>query len=190
MPESVSIGTSTVNSIPFVVEKMRAIRPRSILDVGCGWGRWGFLAREFLELWEHRYRREEWEVPIDAIDIHPGTWTPVHSYVYDSCVTDDIRTVPMFKDWDLIIACDVIEHMTKEDGLAVLERLTQHGRHVLIGIPLGPGWLRGGFDNNAHEAHLSEWSHDDFRKQPVIDHELIQTEDLLDYGLYHLALLR
>lgn len=184
-----SIGTSTASSIPFVVRKMRETRPARILDVGCGSGRWGVLAREFLEYWEHRFRPGEWRTRITGIDINPTNWTPVHDYVYDRTYTVDVRAWRFMPVYDLIIATDVLEHMKKDEAKIVLEAMWTTGAHVIIGIPLGPGWLRGGFNGNPHEAHLSEWEYRDFMAQPVIDHEDAKTEDPLPYGLFHLKML-
>lgn len=183
-----SIGTSTASSIPFVVRKMREVRPARILDMGCGSGRWGVLAREFLEYWEHRFRPGDWRTRITGVDINPTNWTPVHDYVYDAHYTDDARTWKYMPVHDLIIATDVLEHMDKPDAMQVMEQMWRTGAHVIVGIPLGPGWLRGGFDGNPHEAHLSEWEYRDFMQQPVIDHEVTKTEDPLPYGLFHLKM--
>lgn len=178
------IGTSTLYSTEWMVDQLRTLDPRSIVDVGCGWGRWGFLAREFLELWEHRFTPREWQLRIDAIDVHPGTWTPVHEHVYDRCFETDIRTWEPDRGYDVAIACDVIEHLPKDDGLAVLERLKDLCGAVLLGLPLGWG-TRQGFDGNPYEAHLSSWEVAEVTD--VAEWFLTRTEDDLPYGLFRLA---
>lgn len=184
------IGTSTLYSTEWMVDRLRAAKPRSIVDIGCGWGRWGFLAREFLELWEHRYGKDEWRVYIDALDIHPGTWTPVHPYVYDNVIQADVRTWEPSRAYDVAICGDVIEHMTHEDGEQVIRTLLGYCGHVLLGIPLGAGWERPGFDGNPYEAHLGRWDAYDFEHYEVLDSKLTQTEDRLAYGLYDIVGVR
>ena len=178
------IGTSTVYSVEWVVERLREIQPRSIIDVGCGWGRWGCLAREFLELWEHRYQRHQWAVRIDALDVHPGTWTPLHRFVYDDIFQiNALEWVPV-RDYDVAICCDVIEHMPKDQGKAFLARMRRCIPHVLVGIPIGKAWpLYGGFDGNEYAGHLARWEPEDFDS---VQAKMTQTEDGLDYGLFHL----
>jgi len=44
--------TSNWQNISYNIDLIRKIKPQSILDVGVGFGRWGILLREFLELWE------------------------------------------------------------------------------------------------------------------------------------------
>jgi len=177
------IGTSTLYSTEWVVDRLRAIDPSSILDVGCGWGRWGFLAREFLELWKHRYTPSEWVVRIDALDIHPGTWTGVHAYIYDHRYEADVRTFEPVRHYDAVIACDVLEHMEKDEGLEVLGKLRTWGGRVIVGVPIGDAWpLRAGFDGNPYEAHLSRWYESDF--PGAVTGRATLTEDGLPYGLY------
>lgn len=175
------IGTSTLYSTEWIVDQLRALNPRSIVDVGCGWGRWGFLAREFLELWAHRFTPDEWAVHIDAIDAHPGTWTPIHPYVYDRCLEVDVRDWVPDRNYDVAIACDVIEHLPKDDGLVVLERLKDHCGAVLLGLPLGWG-TRQGFDGNPYEAHRSSWEESEVRD--IRSWVMTHTEDGLQYGLF------
>ena len=183
----VSIGTSTARSTEWIVERLREIAPRSIVDIGCGWGRWGFLAREFCELWFHRYSRDEWKVRIDALDVNPGTWTPVHAYIYDSMMQADVRTWTPSQRYDVAICCDVLEHMPKEDGLKTLEKLLAWCDNVLLGIPLGAGWSRPGFDGNPYEAHVARWEAWDVSDldHTIVAHNIVKTEDGLAYGLFH-----
>lgn len=182
-----SIGTSTAASIPFVTSILQTRRPRVILDLGCGWGRWGCLAREFLELWDHRWSKDEWITKIYGVDINPNNWTPIHRYVYDLTVTADLRHVtpaddPFAVDVDLVLLTDVIEHLPKPDAWTVIDRWRKVCA-VLIGVPIGPGWERGGFPDNDHEAHISEWHYEDLR--PISSHSVLtQTEDPKPYGLF------
>lgn len=187
-----SIGTSTVYSTIFVVECLRSIKPRSILDVGCGWGRWGFLAREFLELWEQRYDRADWEVDITALDIHAGTWTPVHDFVYDRHLTQDVRTwgpggLGSPDRFDVTVITDVLEHMTRQESFTVVDNLLDVSDNVILGTPVGTSWPeRGGTSDNPHEAHLQFWNPDDLRRWKNVRTMLVVTEDGLPYGLAHL----
>lgn len=44
------MGTSNWQHISDCIEIIRDINPKTILDVGTGFGRWGILSREFLEV--------------------------------------------------------------------------------------------------------------------------------------------
>lgn len=178
-----SIGTSTSRSIPFVVEHIQRLQPLSIFDAGCGWGRWGFLAREYLEFWEHRFDRAEWKTYICGLDINEGNWTPVQTYVYDTLITADLRRWRPDQTYDLVIATDVLEHIPKDDAWEIVSKFRRNCRHLIVGVPLGSGWARGGHPDNPHEAHVSEWSWQDF-SQDAQDWAAVMTEDPLPYGIF------
>jgi hypothetical protein len=42
--------SSRPTTIPVVIHLLRQIRPRSILDVGIGFGKWGHLFREYTDI--------------------------------------------------------------------------------------------------------------------------------------------
>ena len=65
--------SSRPNTIPAVVHLLRQIQPRSILDVGVGFGKWGHLFREYTDIHESendpaRYPKKNWHVRIDGIE--------------------------------------------------------------------------------------------------------------------------
>lgn len=178
------IGSSTVYSTEWVVERMRERKPESILDIGCGWGRWGFLAREFLELWEHNYQKADWKIEIDAMDVHEGTWTPAHEFIYDHTYTMDVREWTHPSCYDLVIACDVLEHIPKDDSLAVIAKLRESGSSIIVGVPIGEQWPHyDGFDGNDFAGHVCHWFPEDF--PDATQTKMTQTEDKLPYGLFY-----
>ena len=84
-----------------------------------------------------------------------------------------------------MIATDVLEHIEKDRARLALDRWLKMGSHLVIGVPLLDGWLRGGFEDNPHEAHISVWQPVDFVDLPLRHAEVTFTEDSLLYGLYH-----
>lgn len=43
--------TSTWKNISTFIEIIRSVQPRSFLDIGIGFGRWGLLVREYTDVW-------------------------------------------------------------------------------------------------------------------------------------------
>src|SRR5439155_62198 len=79
---------SPPNAIPTIVHLVRQLQPRSILDVGVGFGKWGHLFREYTDILEaehepSRYDRENWQVRIEGIEGHAAYLTPMHHFLYD-----------------------------------------------------------------------------------------------------------
>lgn len=116
-----------------------------------------------------RYTPDEWAIRIDAIDIWAEYFTPVHRYIYNTLSTFDIREVQLDRwpenleqTYDIIFMGDVIEHLEKEEGVAVLAGLKQHAKSLIISTPVTP-YKQGAYKRNIHEAHLSVWTPEDFK---------------------------
>lgn len=160
------MGTSNWQNISYNIELVRKLDPESILDVGVGFGRWGILFREFLEIWDNGRYDGNWQRVIDGIEIFPGYIKDYHSYFYNEIYTENALKHLEFaeKKYDLINFGDVIEHFTKEDGIKLIELALQRGKYVLINIPIGRYWEQEGTEINPFEAHRSVWYNNDFTK--------------------------
>jgi hypothetical protein len=66
-----------------IVETIILVNPQTVLDVGVGFGKYGVLAREFLELRDGRNQYHDWQRQIDGIEIFADYLTPLHEFVYD-----------------------------------------------------------------------------------------------------------
>ena len=154
-----------------MLDAIAVTRPDSILDVGVGMGKWGFLARELLDWNEGRVDRPEWRVRIDGIEVFPYE-SPLHDWVYDSVRRADVRdVVTECTGYDLVILGDVLEHLTAVDGRALLTALVATNRNVLISTPVR--FFTQEIAGNEHEEHRSLWAPRDFE---AWDHDVwIQT---------------
>src|SRR5262245_26847587 len=160
--------TSNWQNIGESIDLIRRWMPASVLDVGCGFGRWGFLCREFLDVWEGHCFKPEWKVRIDAIEGFEPYLSPVQRHLYDAIHVGDARAIlPKLGKYDLVILGDVLEHFGREDAILCLatcrSHLTSKG-HVLLHVPLGEDWEQGdGPGGNALERHLSAWTLEDLK---------------------------
>lgn len=140
-------------------------RPRTVLDVGIGFGLWGHLLRQYLDVWSGRVQREQWTTRIDGIEIDERRIQPHARHLYTSLHVGDMRAlVPALAAataYDVILFGDVLEHVDKPDALAVLDAAVRlAGEIVVVRIPMGDGWRREGREPPDH--HRSQWMPDDF----------------------------
>ncbi len=158
------MGVSDAGNLPFVAHELQRLKPRSILDVGVGFGKWGVVAREYLEAWQGHYRREEWQVRIEGIEIFEAYRNPVWNAVYDHVyIGDALELVGTVGHFDVALICDVIEHMDKPTGLQLLHRLLDSCDTVILTTPLS-FWPQQEENGNQHEKHVSLWQPEDFQE--------------------------
>lgn len=80
---------------------------------------------------------------------------------YDRIVVADARYVDwgLLGSFDLAVAGDVLEHMTKNEALALAGRLLEHCGLVAVSLPVRP-YPQEPVHGNAFEAHVKDdWSH-------------------------------
>jgi len=140
-------------------------RPSAVLDAGIGFGLWGHLLRQYLDVWSGRIHKDQWKTRIDGIEIDAARVQTHAEYLYSHIYIGDIREVVPRRakntSYDVILFGDVLEHLPKEDALALLRCSTNLARQlVVVRIPLGDGWREEGREPPDH--HRSRWTLDDF----------------------------
>ncbi len=159
------MGTSNWQNISYVIELIRAINPTKILDFGIGFGRWGILCREFLEVWDEGNYTGKWSRQIDGIEVFPGYIKPYHSHFYDNIfITEGYEWLKKCNDnYNLIICGDVIEHFEKNLAIEIIDLSLKMSDYVLINLPIGDNWEQLESNGNKYEEHKSVWHISDFR---------------------------
>jgi hypothetical protein len=136
------------------------------LDVGVGFGKWGILCREVLDVYQNRVSPQEWSVRIDGIEIHEAYRNPLWELAYDEVrIADAFKLIDSLGVYDLVICCDVIEHFDKQVGHRFLVKLLQHAGVAIITSPRGFA-PQGPIYNNEYETHRSGWSASDLAGFP------------------------
>ena len=154
--------TSQYNQIGSIMKLILFLNPKSILDIGTGFGKYGVLCRECLELYVSKYQLKEdyhsWERKIDGIEIYEEYLTPLHKFVYDEIfIGDAIDILPKIQKYDLILLIDVLEHFDEDEGKLLIKEMKNRTDHIIISTPKNPGEQRNSF-GNVHETHRSRWS--------------------------------
>jgi hypothetical protein len=138
------------------------LSPNSVLDVGSGFGKYGLLCREYLELWDGRQKYQEFLRRIDGVEVFDKYITPVHEFVYNNIYSEDIITLVDRLDfrYDLVLLIDVFEHFDKSTGQLLLTKLLQKNNSVLISTPKNPSAQKDAFENE-YETHRAKWTKDE-----------------------------
>ena len=148
-----------------------ALNPKSILDIGVGFGSKGMLFREYTDIWQGNYRN--WKTRIDGIEIFEDYITPLQELIYDNIYIGDafyfLNTLPYY---DLIYMGDIIEHFDKARGKLFLEKMKARGRNIIIATP-STVLKQGPIYGNIYEEHKSQWNPEDFKGAKILTFENI-----------------
>src|SRR5947209_4388449 len=118
------MASSYANQIPIIIHVIQQCKPKTILDIGKGFGKYGFLIHEFAGIDNlkrpdpMRVLAQQSNIVIDAIDINPDYSWPHLPHLYRDVTIGDVqsiyRTLPHY---DLVLMTDVIEHLEKLPAL-------------------------------------------------------------------------
>lgn len=180
------MGTSNWQNISYCIDLIRKINPDKILDVGVGFGRWGILCREFLDVWNGRIYESEWLTKIYGIEIFEKNISKYHYYFYNQIFNMDAHKFikDTSENYDLIILGDVLEHFEKNIAIEVLNESIRKSKFVLLNIPLGKYWKQDELYDNKYEKHLSFWEKKDFKKLNPIAEKKFRDELFRKFGVF------
>lgn len=175
--------SSDFNVIPSVMKWLMDIQPRSVMDVGCGFGKWGMLVKDYvglaldknIQVWE-----DEGKVPVSlyGVEVRQEYIKQLQREIYDDIyigsVIDYIGAGKQ-ADYDCVLMMDVVEHLTKTDAYAVMKHFVDHCGALIVSTPVGYMVRREWDDVRMNEEHYSGWYLEDFTKYfNVIDCEYVK----------------
>lgn len=147
-----------------ILDIIMGLAPKTILDVGVGFGKWGVLLREYLEVWQGRYMNKEWEVLIDGVEPWGPYYNDLHDLVYNTMHMMPVEEfLPLVeRSYDLVLMSEVVEHMERGTAEEVLPKLWDLAlKAIIITSPVG-GSPQGEVFGNKYERHRSAWDAADF----------------------------
>jgi FKBP-type peptidyl-prolyl cis-trans isomerase 2 len=128
----------------------------SVLDIGIGFGKFGFLAREYTDVRLGRYFNRQ--TRIDGIEIFEKYVTPLQQQIYDNIyIGNAIEILPTLDNYDMIICSDMLEHVNEKDGVFLLDAIAKKSRFAMIVTPIRV-LEQEALYNNEYEKHISAWS--------------------------------
>ena len=130
--------------------EIQRLSPKSVLDIGVGFGKWGVLCREILDARFGRCRPDQWEAVIEAVEVHLGYVNPCWQ-MYNCVHRSDLR-YSWHSGFDLILMIDVLEHLDAKEGRKYLQRMAKQNKHVIVSVPNGV-MEQGETFGNPYEAH-------------------------------------
>jgi SAM-dependent methyltransferase len=150
--------SSDHRQIPIIIDIVKEVKPKSVLDIAFGFGKYGLLIKEYLRPKPYIYGWQSVE-RVDGLEVFPDYITDIQRAIYDKVIIAN-AIEHEYEPYDLYLMVDCIEHMTKEDGKKLVDKLRKLGK-VLVVTPrrfeVHPPRY-----GNPLEEHISVWSNDDF----------------------------
>jgi SAM-dependent methyltransferase len=174
------MASSFVIQIPIIIDVVKALNPKSILDIGKGFGKYGFLVHEYigidntLRLSPEKSLQEQSRIVMDACEADTDLLLPHLPHLYRNLFVGDVlEKYKFFQKYDLILMIDVIEHLNKEKSIEMLRYFVSQKSRVLIATP------KDFFEQHLYESefenHISHWKVADFEKIGFVDYQKIDS---------------
>ena len=170
-----SMPSSRFDVIPIVLKHVVDIKPKTILDIGIGYGKWGVLFREYLDIWDVDKPYDERGLHLTGIEANADYDNSVWQTYDDIIVCNVMSKLEHLKkiEVDLLFMGDVIEHFSKGEGKLLLNTLKY--KNAIIVTPLVVSAQEAVYDN-PYEIHKSSWSKADFPE--LKQHYLINNQQV------------
>jgi SAM-dependent methyltransferase len=159
-------GSSSLRHVRLITDTALALAPRSVVDLGMGTGKYGFLLREQHDLAKADLgwgESRDWRLRLVGVEAFEQYVTDFQRLIYDEVIVSDARTYlarangSQPEHFDVALALDVLEHFTPEDGEAFLAAALQRARHVVVLTPRDYYPQEAHENGNELERHLSWW---------------------------------
>lgn len=156
--------SSDTAQISTIIDLIQRINPVSILDIGCGWGKYGFLCREYLTngIWDKN------NITINAVEGYGKNISELQKQIYNKIYVCDALNYDKYleRDYDLILLIDVFEHLDYENGILLINTLIKRTKYLLISIPRFVS-VQEGYSDDPYkfEEHRSFWTQKMFLNQ-------------------------
>ena len=187
MPHSKKAGKATIVEWVEQLKVQGKLTHKAALDIGVGEG-------AYLNCLKHKYQaggdkyktlKQNWEIDAGPLSEHRLTgvevWEPYIDKFdlrskYDTILNEDVRKLDYNRlgPFDVAVAGDVLEHMTKEDAVQVVEQILRISTYLFISIPI-IHYPQEPVHGNPYEAHIKDdWSHGEMMETfpQIIEHKV------------------
>lgn len=156
--------SSYPENIHVIIHAIADAKPESVLDIGVGNGKYGFLIKEYFS---ERNGPNSWPhiKKLGGVEAHEG-YIQSHHSIYKPLMIGDVfkKKIPKY---DLYLLVDVLEHWPKDKARELIEKLMKNGK-VLISTPKIVETQE--VAENPYEKHVSQWYPGDFTRYNHIDY--------------------
>jgi SAM-dependent methyltransferase len=157
------MASSDTAQISTIVDLIQIINPGSSLDIGCGYGKYGFLTKEYLmgHIWDKN------KTIVNAVEGYESYISEMQRTIYNNVFICDAMDFSKYltRDYDLVTIIDAFEHLSVEDGKKFITEILKHSKYLLISVPRYVSIQKGLEDDpNKLEEHRAFWTRSMFKQ--------------------------
>lgn len=163
------MASSFPSQIPTIIYLIQQLKPKTVLDIGKGFGKYGFLIHEYVGIDKQKQLKPglsmaaQSNVSVDAIEVDKDLLLPHLSQFYNEIFVGDVFDIyDKIGAYELVIMIDVIEHLNKEKALELLKYFISKGTKIIIATPID--FFEQKLYESEYENHISHWQKRDFEK--------------------------
>lgn len=138
-----------MSNLHWAARKISELRPSSFLDIGPGAGKYGKLVREHSPS-TIRHAVEIWAPYIKQFNLEQ---------LYHKVYVCDARIFFSYK-YDLVVFGDILEHMTREEAVALWQVVSSNAKSAIISMPI-IHYPQSGEENPFQEHVKDDWTHEE-----------------------------
>jgi hypothetical protein len=163
------MASSFISQVPSIIQLVQKLKAKKILDIGKGFGKYGFLIHEYAgidntkKLNPSKFLKDLSTIEIDAVEVDPDLMLPHLQQIYSKIYFGDILTIYKdLKSYDLVLMIDIIEHIAKKEATLLLKYLLLQKSKIIIATPIN--FFEQNLYESIYENHISHWTPKDFKK--------------------------
>jgi len=155
---------SEISNIETIIKMILKVDPKTIIDIGSGFGKYGILVREAI-LSDRTLKGElspKNDIIIDCVENCSYFYNlPFHQAIYDHHFHEDIRKLEL-GNYDLALMIDIIEHFEKEEAKELLKKMKKTMKNILVCTPKKVVFYKEHFYGSEGSLHHSQFFPEDF----------------------------
>lgn len=153
---------SDLSPLPAIAAEIARLQPKSVLDLGVGFGLYGAVARQVLDATYGRCSKDKWKARIYGVEGFQDYVNPLWK-VYDEVSYEDFAVGSTWRNFDLVLMIDSLEHLEPEAGAEFLDRIVNRNAHVIVSVPVQYMPQDAAFGNE-FERHRTHYKGDEFER--------------------------
>lgn len=172
------MASSFSSQIPAIVYLLQKLKPKTVLDIGKGFGKYGFLIHEYAGIDNQKRINpalsmvQQSSIRIDGIEVDEDLLLPHLKQFYSEIFIGDVfKIYKDFQDYDLILMIDVIEHLDKEKAIIMLKYFLTKNMQVLVATPMT--FFAQELYESEYEHHISHWKLNDFKNLGFVEYQYV-----------------